>query len=153
MTELQKLKEERKLIDEKIKVLSGVPVYKRCKIDVHEYPTDKPSRYFVAIKYQPIDGHAKYQTLFSSNDRDEVVKAIPNIIEELQGLYELATQGFQPRDVKDTCKQCEHLKIRDVEGLVISQVAECALTGRYVHPSVGEEWKRDKKCPIKNKEI
>lgn len=91
MSELEKLKKERELIDEKIKALSGVPVYKRCKIDVQDYPTDKPSRYYVAIKYQPIGGRPKYQTLFSSNERNEVVNAIPSIIEELQGLYEIAT--------------------------------------------------------------
>ena len=90
MSELEKLKQERKLLDEKIKALSGIPVYKRCKIDFQDYPTDKPTRYFVAIKYQPIGGRAKYQTLFSSNDRNKVIEAIPSIVEELQGLYNLA---------------------------------------------------------------
>lgn len=90
MDELQKLKKERALLDERIRLLSGVPTYKRCKIDRQDYPTDKPSRYFVAIKYKPIDGREKYQTLFSSNSREEVVEAIPSIVEELQGLYELA---------------------------------------------------------------
>ena len=93
MDELQRLKQERALLDERIKALSGVPVYRRCKIDRQDYPTDKPSRYFVAIKYKPIDGREKYQTLFSSNSREEVIEAIPNIVEELQGLYELAKSG------------------------------------------------------------
>lgn len=91
MTEIERLKAERKRIDERIKELSGVPVYKRCKIDVEHYPTQKPSRFYVAVKYFPIDGRAKYQTIFSSNDRSKVVEAIPSIIEELQGLYKLAT--------------------------------------------------------------
>lgn len=92
MEELERLKAERKRIDEKIKELSGVPVYKRCKIDYETYPTRKPTRHYVAIKYYPIDGRAKYQTLFSANDRQTVIEAIPSIIEELQGLYELAVK-------------------------------------------------------------
>lgn len=88
--EIERLKEERKRIDMKIKEMSGFPVYKRCKIDYQTYPTEKPTRHFVAIKYFPIDGRPKYQTIFSSNDMEEVKNAIPEIIEELQGLYELA---------------------------------------------------------------
>lgn len=92
MEELERLKAERKRIDEKIKELSGVPVYKRCKIDYETYPTRKPTRHYVAIKYTPIDGRAKYQTLFSALDRQTVIDAIPSIIEELKGLYKLATK-------------------------------------------------------------
>lgn len=95
--ELERLKQEKKAIEEKIKALSGVPVYKRCKIDYETYPTRKPTRHFLAIKYQPIEGRAKYQTLYSSNDRATVIDAIPDIIEELQGLYELATMCIQER--------------------------------------------------------
>ena len=90
MNEVDRLRAERKRIDERIKELLGVPIYKRCKIDVEHYPTGKPSRYYVAIKYYPIDGRAKYQTIYSHNDRDEVIKAIPAIVEELQKLYEMA---------------------------------------------------------------
>ena len=103
MSELEKLKQERKVLDEKIKALSGIPVYKRCKIDFQDYPTDKPTRYFVAIKYQPIGGRAKYQTVFSSNDRNEVVEAIPSIVEELQRLYEIAKAN-------ETVKDCQWMR-------------------------------------------
>lgn len=96
--EIDRLKEKRRLIDERIKALSGVPKYKRCKLDAEEYPTNKPTRYFVAIKYQPIGGRAKYQTLFASNNREEVVEAIPGIVEELQELYKLATGGTHEPD-------------------------------------------------------
>lgn len=93
MTELERLKAERKALDERIKALSGVPIYKRCKIDV-DYPTEKPSRYFLAVKYFPIEGRAKYQTIFSAKDRESVVRAIPEIIEELQGLYDLTKEAL-----------------------------------------------------------
>lgn len=93
MGRIEELKAQRKLIDEQIKILSGMPVYKRCKIDVETYPTDKPDRYYLAIKYCPISGRAGYHALFASNDRDEVIEAIPSIIEELQGLYDLAKTG------------------------------------------------------------
>lgn len=89
MTELERLKEEKKRIELKIKELSGTPVYKRCKIDYETYPTGKPTRHFVAIKYYPIGGRAKYQTIFSALEKEEVIDAIPEIIEELQGLYKL----------------------------------------------------------------
>ena len=94
MTELERLKAERKALDERIKALSGVPIYKRCKIDVEHYPTEKPSRYFLAVKYFPIEGRAKYQTIFSAKDRESVVRAIPEIIEELQGLYDLTKEAL-----------------------------------------------------------
>lgn len=95
MTELERLKAKRKALDERIKALSGMPIYKRCKIDVEHYPTKKPSRYFLAVKYFPIEGRAKYQTIFSAKDRESVVQALPEIIEELQGLYELTKDAAE----------------------------------------------------------
>ena len=91
MSDLKELLRQRKELDEKIKQLRGIPVYKRCKVGRETYPTRKPDRFFVAVKYQPLDnGRPRYQTIFSSRDRDEVVNEIPKIIEELQGLYDIA---------------------------------------------------------------
>lgn len=89
MTELERLKEEKKRIELKIKELSGIPTYKRCKIDFEEYPTGKPTRHYVAIKYYPLGGRPKYQTIYSATDKEKVVEQIPVIIKELQGLYDL----------------------------------------------------------------
>ena len=96
MKELDDLMRQKKEIEERIKQLSGTPVYKRCKVDIETYPSrsvyraERGDRYFLAVKYHPLDnGRAKYQTIFASRNKQEVIDEIPKIIEELQGLYDL----------------------------------------------------------------
>ena len=95
MNELEKLIEQKKEIERKIKALKNQSI--ECgfvKIDVEHYPTAKPDRHYLAIKYQPIDGgRAKFQTLFSAFDKQSVIDEIPKIIENLQKLYSAATEG------------------------------------------------------------
>ena len=94
MNELEKLIEQKKEIERKIKALKNQSI--ECgfvKIDVEHYPTAKPDRHYLAIKYQPIDGgRAKFQTLFSAFDKQSVIDEIPKIIGNLQILYSSVTE-------------------------------------------------------------
>ena len=87
--ELEMLIQQKKEIEAKIKELRGSSIsFGRAKISIEHYPTIKPDRHFLAIRYAPIDGREKYQTLFSANDRKSVIEAIPGIINDLKGLYD-----------------------------------------------------------------
>ena len=90
MDELEELIEQKRQIEDRIRILKGYPMFKRFKVGVETYPTGKAKRYFLAIKYFPLDdGRPKYQTLFSSHTRQGIIEEIPSILEELQGLYDL----------------------------------------------------------------
>lgn len=90
MNELDLLIQQKKDIEKRIKELrNSASVIGSAKIDVEHYATGKPDRHYLAIFYKPLgDGRPKWQTIFSSNDRKEVVDEIPNIVKCLQGLYE-----------------------------------------------------------------
>ena len=89
MDELGKLMQQKKEIEDKIRMLKNqTKVCGMAKIDIERYATAKPDRHFLAIYYRPLDnGRAKWQTVFSANDRASVVAAIPEIVSNLQTLY------------------------------------------------------------------
>lgn len=93
--ELDDLIQQKREIERKIKELRNcAPIVGQAKIDVEHYPTTKPDRHFLAIYYKPLDsGRSKWQTIFSANDRDSVINKIPEIIENLQELYNRNTRG------------------------------------------------------------
>ena len=95
MGELEMLMEQKREIEAKIRAIKNQSAkYGIVKIDVEHYPTHKPDRHFLAIKYQPLDdGRPKYQTIYSSNDRQSVIEAIPHIIDNLQKLYDSVKGG------------------------------------------------------------
>lgn len=90
MDELEKLIKQKKEIEEKIRILKNkAAICGMAKVDVEHYATSKPDRHFLAIHYRPLDnGRAKWQTIFSANDRKSVIEAIPGIINDLKGLYD-----------------------------------------------------------------
>lgn len=90
MNELEKLKEQKREIEAKIRALMNqTEQYGIAKVDVEHYPTAKPDRHYLAIHYKPLDnGRQKWQTIFSATDRQSVVDAIPGIAENLKQLYE-----------------------------------------------------------------
>lgn len=95
MTELEKLKAEKREIEAKIRQLQKQNTqYGIAKVDVEHYPTSKPDRHFLAVYYKPIpyngyEGRSKWQTIFSANDRQSVINAIPTIVQNLEALYEM----------------------------------------------------------------
>lgn len=90
MNELAELIQQKKEIEQKIKELkNGTSVVGQAKIDVQHYPTEKPDRHFLAVYYKPLDsGRQKWQTIYSANDRQAVINVIPQIIGNLQELYD-----------------------------------------------------------------
>ena len=94
MDELEKLMKQKKEIEEKIRILKNQStICGMAKVDVEHYPTSKPDRHFLAIYYRPLDnGRAKWQTIFSANDRASVIAVIPEIANNLQKLYANLTE-------------------------------------------------------------
>ena len=94
MTELEELIKQKREIESKIKMLRNqTTVWGMAKVDVERYSTRKPDRHFLAIRYKPLDnGREKWQTIFSANNRQEVINAIPQIIENLKNLYKNVTE-------------------------------------------------------------
>lgn len=90
MNELEQLKAQKREIEAKIRALKNQSAqFGLAKIDVEHYPTLKPDRHFLAVYYEPLgDGRKKWQTIFSANDRQSVIEAIPTIANNLQCLYE-----------------------------------------------------------------
>lgn len=90
MDSLESLMKQKREIEEKIRMLKNQSsVVGIAKIDVEHYPTLKPDRHFLAVYYEPLgDGRKKWQTIFSANDRQSVIEAIPTIANNLQRLYE-----------------------------------------------------------------
>ena len=102
MNELAELIQQKKEIEQKIRELkNGTSVVGQVKIDVQHYPTNKPSRYFLAVYYKPLDSeNSKWQTIYSSNDRMDVIKVIPRVINNLQELYELNKEVVESEEVQ-----------------------------------------------------
>ena len=90
MNELMELIEQKKEIERRIKELKdNAQIVGQAKIDVQHYPTGKPDRHFLAVYYKPLDsGRQKWQTIYSANDRKAVINVIPQIIGNLQELYD-----------------------------------------------------------------
>lgn len=95
MDELELLIQQKKEIERKIRILKNQSV--ECglaKIDMEHYPTQKPDRHYLAVHYKPLDdGRERWQTVFSANNRQSVIDAIPSIVESLQNLYMTASRG------------------------------------------------------------
>ena len=92
--ELADLIMQKKAIEAKIKALkNNASIYGAAKVDVEHYPTQRPDRHFLAIYYKPLNGgRPKWQTIFSSEDRERVIAAIPYIAENLEQLYKNLTE-------------------------------------------------------------
>lgn len=95
MSELESLIQQKRELEAKIRALKNQSQqYGMAKIDVEHYPTSKPDRHFLAVHYKPLgDGRAKWQTIYSANSRQEVIDAIPGIINNLQSLYSVVTDA------------------------------------------------------------
>lgn len=90
MNEIDLLIQQKRELEKRIKELKNcASVVGQTKIDVERYSTSLPDRYFLAVFYKPLQSRKpKWQTIFSSNSRKEVVDVIPSIISNLQELYD-----------------------------------------------------------------
>ena len=88
-TELEKLKEERARINQKIKELENkdIVVVENAKIDKEHYPA-RQDEWFVAVKVELVDdGKIIWRSVIRDIDRDKAIDKIPFVINGLQNLY------------------------------------------------------------------
>ena len=87
MNELEELIRQKKELEKRIKELKNqASVVGKTKIDVAHYTS--VDRHYLAVFYEPLNhGRKKWSTIFSSNNKQSVIDAIPSIIEDLQELY------------------------------------------------------------------
>ena len=90
--ELEELKRQKRLIEEKIKQIEKQAyVCGRAKIGIEHYPTQKPDRHYLAINTKNYDERYvnwKYKSILNAYSFEDIVKEMPEIIKDLQGLYE-----------------------------------------------------------------
>ena len=94
--EIEKLQEERRKIDERIKQLrNGSPAISgRAKLDREVYPTQRPDRHYVAIlssNYEVRRENGRWRSIISARTREEAIRQIPDVITDLQNLYNALT--------------------------------------------------------------
>ena len=97
-TELEELLEQRRLINARIRQIQAENItVGRAKIGVERYPTNKPDRWYVAIKIQQQypDKKESWRSIISGDTRADVASKIPDVIRDLQRLYDSETQKEQ----------------------------------------------------------
>ena len=104
MDELQQLMQQRKEIDQRIRKLKQhLPVIcGKAKLDKKSYPTDKPDTWMIAVSVKPKDPPAKgstwanesiWRTVVNGSNAQECAEAIPEIVKDLQALYDSIADG------------------------------------------------------------
>lgn len=93
MDKLEELKEQRRRINEQIKLLEGeCQIFGCAKLDVHNYPRGR--EYYIAIKSLQADGlqKSRWQPISNSIDKDVAIRSIDTIVRDLQGLKAMLTE-------------------------------------------------------------
>ena len=96
MTKLEELIAQKREIEQKIREERNMEiVVGRVKVGMEHYPTDKPDRYYVAIESgynggNRLDcmGRRAWRSIISGLSRKDVIAGIPEIVRDLQKLYE-----------------------------------------------------------------
>lgn len=97
MSELERLMEERKAIDQKIKELRDEGgTFGLASVGRVTYPTSKPDRWFVAVDVKTVDytpygyrpATVRKRAIINGLTKEEVIGRVPEIIRDLQGLYD-----------------------------------------------------------------
>lgn len=100
MTELEELIEQKKAIEQKIRLLrDGTPIVTGCaKLDREVYPTSKPDRYYVAVSVANCKDETnascrskRWKSVSNGQSREEAISGIPEIVHGLIELYERFT--------------------------------------------------------------
>ena len=95
--ELEMLINQRREIDEKIKMLKTRSISEgACRIGVEHYATEKPDRWYLGMNTRYINyDHGfrqqnRFRCVINAGTKDDVVNAIPDLIRDLRTLYEKA---------------------------------------------------------------
>lgn len=89
---LEELKAKRKEIDEQIRAMQNKAVTcGRAKLDKDHYATDRPDEYCIAVKRNTTDTGTReaWYSVIRSTDKAVAVGVLPEMIRDLQGLYEM----------------------------------------------------------------
>ena len=88
MTELEKLRQQKKELEARIKELSSrETVCGRAKYGVEHYPTTLPDRHYIAVNTIH-NRKQRWVSVISTDDMHDAVERIPEIIDSLQTLYD-----------------------------------------------------------------
>lgn len=90
-SELQELMKQKKEIEEKIRTIKmRTTFYGSAKLDIDHFPTDRLDEWYVAVKVSAVyeDEQSRYRSIVRGHTRQECIDKIPQIIEDLQGLYD-----------------------------------------------------------------
>lgn len=96
MTELEMLIKQKKEIEQKIREARHREVIVgKAKIGVEHYPTNIPDRHYVAVETgfrggnrRDAMGRIAWRSIISGESRESVIAGIPEIIADLQKLYD-----------------------------------------------------------------
>lgn len=91
MTKLEELRQQKKELELKIKQLENADFLKigEAKIDKEHYATDKPDRYYVAIRiWLPDSNKWVWRSISSGEDKKAVIARLPILIGDLQKLFD-----------------------------------------------------------------
>lgn len=98
MKELQRLMKQKKELEERIRMLKNImTVYGCVKLDIDHYPTTRPDEYYIAVKVPGVmpDDQTRYRSIIRGHSKEECIEKIPQIINDLQGLYKQVTEGIE----------------------------------------------------------
>ena len=91
MSELEKLLQQKKEINERIRQLKAQAIIcGTAKYDTEHYPTDLPDRHFIAVNscYNYLGREqTRWKTIINGGSRSDLIEKIPPIINDLQTLY------------------------------------------------------------------
>lgn len=95
--ELETLINQRRELDEKIKMLKTRSISEGvCRIGMEHYATDKPDRWYLGMNTRYINydygfrQQNRFRCVINAGTKEDVVNAIPELIRDLQALYDKA---------------------------------------------------------------
>lgn len=94
MSELDLLMQQKKEIEQRIRELKNKAAqYGKAVCDVERYPTDLPDRWYIALEVDYCNNWGtrrspRKRSIINGLSRQEVINQIPDVIRDLQGLYD-----------------------------------------------------------------
>ena len=94
---LEDLKKAKKEIEQRIRELGHQTItYHGAKLDKEHYPTEKPDEWGIYVWRrfdEDLCRRNQWQSVIRTTDRKKCIDLIPQLISDLQGLYDKLTEG------------------------------------------------------------
>lgn len=97
MDELQELIKQKREIEERIRQIKTEAIVYGCtKVGFEHFPTQRPDEWFVSVKVPGVmpNDKTRYRSIIRGHSKKECIEKIPQIINDLQGLYESMKEGI-----------------------------------------------------------